>query len=110
VIHNNVPVVTAESQEIGDAVIAGAIFDISPRSASTSTGLVPVSSDAVKVIGGVGSVSIEGAAGRRVTVTNVLGQSVISKVLSSDFETITLPKGIVLVTVDGGSSLKAIVK
>jgi hypothetical protein len=61
-------------------------------------------------VSGVGSISIAGGAGRSVTVTNVLGQSLLSKVLSSDLETLSLPRGLVLVSVSGSPSQKAIVK
>jgi hypothetical protein len=109
---NGVPAVTPPTSTLGSAITEGAVFELSRRSSSSGpvTSLAPVATSSVKVISGVGSVSIQGAAGRRVTVTNVLGQSVISKVISSDAETLSLPRGIVLVTVDGVSSVKAIVK
>jgi hypothetical protein len=111
-VQNQVPVVSAQNGSLSAAVASGALFELSPRSApsTSSTGVAPIISSGVKVISGVGSVTIQGAVGRRVVVTNVLGQSVISKVISSDFETVTLPRGIVLVSVDGAPSLKAIVK
>jgi hypothetical protein len=66
-------------------------------------------SDAAKVISGVNQISILNAAGKTVTVTNVLGQTVAKTVATSDNATITLPKGIVVVSVDGKST-KAVVK
>jgi hypothetical protein len=66
-------------------------------------------SDAARVISGVNQISILNAAGKTVTVTNVLGQTVAKTVATSDNATITLPKGIVVVSVDGKST-KAVVK
>ncbi|GHV52885.1 hypothetical protein FACS1894181_16360 [Bacteroidia bacterium] len=65
--------------------------------------------EGAKVISGTGSVTILNAAGKTVTVTNVLGQVVAKTVATSDNATIALPKGIVVVSVDGNSS-KALVK
>jgi hypothetical protein len=63
----------------------------------------------VKVISGEGAVTILNAAGKTVTVTNVLGQTIAKTVVSSDNATIALPKGIVVVSIDGESA-KAVVK
>jgi hypothetical protein len=66
-------------------------------------------SDAARVISGVNQIAILNAAGKTVRVTNVLGQTVAKTVATSDNATITLPKGIVVVSVDGKST-KAVVK
>ena len=65
---------------------------------------------AVKVIAGEGNVSILNAAGKQVTISNVLGQTVASAVLTSDNATINVPKGILVVAVEGESAVKAVVK
>jgi len=65
---------------------------------------------AVKVIGGEGSVAILNAAGKRVTISNVLGQTVAGAVLTSDNATIAAPKGILVVAVEGENAVKAVVK
>ena len=65
---------------------------------------------AVKVIGGDGGVAILNAAGKRVTISNVLGQIVAGAVLTSDNATIAAPKGIVVVAVEGENAVKAVVK
>ncbi len=63
----------------------------------------------VQVTGEYGGVNILNAAGANVTVTNILGQTVASKYINSDNETISVPKGIVVVAVDG-EAFKAVVK
>jgi hypothetical protein len=64
----------------------------------------------VKVIAGEGSVTILNAAGKSVTISNVLGQTVASAVLTSDNATIAAPKGILVVAVAGENAVKAVVK
>jgi hypothetical protein len=76
-----------------------------------ATGTEPVVSESsVQVISGAGSVSILNASGKRVVISNVLGQTLSSVTLTSDRATLPLPKGIVIIAVPGEPSLKAIVK
>lgn len=64
----------------------------------------------VTVIAGNGSVTVLGAAGKNVIISNILGQVVANTVLTSDNATIAVPAGIVAVAVDGEKAVKAIVK
>jgi hypothetical protein len=64
----------------------------------------------IKVIAGTGEVSILNAGGKNVTVSNLLGQTLAGTVLSSDNATIKVPKGIVIVKVDGEKTVKAVIK
>jgi len=64
----------------------------------------------VTVIGGDGTVAILNAAGKSVVLTNVLGQTVASAVLTSDNATLAAPKGVVVVAVEGEAAVKAVVK
>ena len=63
----------------------------------------------VQVIGGQGVVTVQGAAGKVVTVANILGQTIANQVAASDNVTIAVPAGIVVVSVDGEAT-KVIVK
>ena len=65
--------------------------------------------EGVQVIAGNGAVTIQGAAGKTVVITNILGKAVANTTLTSDNQTINVPAGIVVVTVDG-EAVKAIVK
>ena len=65
--------------------------------------------EGVEVIAGNGAVTIQGAAGKTVVITNILGKAVANTTLTSDNQTINVPAGIVVVTVDG-EAVKAIVK
>ena len=64
----------------------------------------------VKVIAGEGNVMIAGAQGKKVVISNNLGQVVANTVIASDNATIAAPAGVVVVAVEGEAAVKAIVK
>ena len=66
--------------------------------------------EGVSVVAGNGQVTIMGAAGKNVTITNILGKVIASQVIASDNATIAVPAGIVAVAVEGEAAVKAIVK
>ena len=63
----------------------------------------------VQVIGGQGAVTVQGAAGKVITVANILGQTIANQVAASDNVTIAAPAGIVVVAVEGEAT-KVVVK
>ena len=65
---------------------------------------------AVKVVAENGAVTVLNASGKRVVISNVLGQTVANTVLTSDRATVSAPKGVVLVAVEGEPVVKALVK
>ena len=69
-----------------------------------------LTASSVAVIAGEGQITVNGAAGKVVTITNVLGQTIANSVISSDNATIAAPAGIVIVSVEGEAAVKAIVK
>ena len=98
----------------GVAVLTDDITD-AERFNINKTDKTPVSNEGitaaeVSVIAGNGIVTIKGAAGKKVVITNVLGQTIANTVLSSDNATISAPAGIVVVAVEGEAAVKAIVK
>ena len=64
----------------------------------------------VKVIAGEGQVTIASAAGKKVVISNILGQVVANTVLTSNNAAIAAPQGVVVVAVEGEEAVKAIVK
>ena len=64
----------------------------------------------VTVIAGNGNVTIAGAAGKKVVISNILGQTVANTVITSDNAAIAAPQGVVVVAVEGEEAVKAIVK
>ena len=74
------------------------------------TDAATVTASDFSVIAGEGQVTINGAAGKKVVVSNILGQTVANTVLTSDNATIAAPAGVVVVAVEGEAAVKAIVK
>ena len=77
---------------------------------STPTANEDIEAAEVKVLAGNGQVTIAGAAGKKVVISNILGQVVANTVISSDNATIAAPAGVVVVAVEGEAAVKAIVK
>ena len=69
-----------------------------------------IATSEVTVIAGAGQVTIANAAGKKVVVSNILGQTVANTVITSDNAVIAAPQGVVVVAVEGEEAVKAIVK
>jgi hypothetical protein len=108
-IFNGIPVLTQQDSYIQELMNSSSVFNVTEQRNNVSNLPVGVS-PAPLVVSEVGGITIVGSSGKRVVLTNVLGQPIVSKVLTSDRESISLPKGIVLVSVDGSSVTKAVVK
>lgn len=65
---------------------------------------------AVQIIGGVGEFSIRNAGGKRITISNILGQKIGTQMVSSDYVTVQTARGVVIVSVEGDKAYKVIVK
>ena len=92
----------------GDAAL---IFEIEVGSEDDlATDNETITTSEVTVIAGAGQITINGAAGKQVVVSNILGQVVANTVLTSDNATIAAPQGVVVVAVEGEEAVKAIVK
>ena len=105
-IQNGVPVIVAEDFE--DA-IQGDVFnaDVAEGGATAND---EITTSEVTVIAGEGNVTIANAAGKKVVVSNILGQTIATQVLTSDNAVIAAPQGVVVVAVEGEEAVKAIVK
>ena len=91
-----------------DAVVVN-VLDVTPED-EAATGNETINAEGVKVIAANGGVQIIGAQGKKVVITNILGQTVANTVLSSDNATIAAPQGVVVVAIEGEDAVKAIVK
>ena len=92
----------------GDAAL---IFNIEKGAADDmATDNEGISTSEVSVVATSGAVIIKGAEGKKVAISNVLGQTIANTVLSSDNATISVPAGVVVVAVEGEAAVKAIVK
>ncbi len=107
-IQNGVPVIAR--MDFNEAIAQAEIFDVTDEIQYDAVDNDEVAVEAVKVIAGDGQVTIMGAAGKNVTITNILGKVIASQVIASDNATIAVPAGIVAVAVEGEDAVKAIVK
>ena len=69
-----------------------------------------ITASTISVVAKDGAVIIKGAQGKKVAISNVLGQTIANTVITSSEATISAPAGIVVVTVEGEAAVKAIVK
>ena len=103
-----------EESEFEEAKTGGdnaLIFNIEKGSADDmATDNEEIATSEVTVIAGEGNVTIAGAAGKKVVVSNILGQVVANTVIPSDNATIAAPAGVVVVAVEGEEAVKAIIK
>ena len=100
-ILNGVPVLTSSKED-------AAIFNIE-ASELEATANEAIEAAGVQVIAGKGTVTVQGAAGKVITVANILGQTIANQVAASDNVTIAVPAGIVVVAVEGEAT-KVVVK
>ena len=89
--------------------------NVAPLTFTTEAAEAPTANEGVevsevKVIATEGGVQIVGATGKKVVVSNILGQVVANTVITSDNATIAAPQGVVVVAVEGEEAVKAIVK
>ena len=101
-ILNGVPVLT---DKIGDA----AIFNIA-KTTEAPVANESIDASEVSVVATDGAVIVKGAEGKKVVITNLLGQTIANKVITSSEATIAAPKGYVTVAIEGEAAVKAIVK
>ena len=100
-VHNGVPVLV-------NAIEDAAIFNVE-KTSKNPTANEAIAAEGVQVIGGQGAVTVQGAAGKVITVANILGQTIANQVATSDNVTIAVPAGIVVVAVEGEAT-KVVVK
>ena len=100
--HNGVPVVVNDLSQAGKFN-----FEATSESPVANEGITTTT---ISVTTREGEVIINGAQGKVVTISNVLGQVIARTVVSSDNATIAAPAGVVVVAVEGEAAVKAIVK
>lgn len=87
------------------------IFDVEYKADDeVATDAVTPSVSTISVTATEGAVVVKGAQGKKVAISNVLGQTVASTLITSDEATIAAPAGVVVVAVEGEAAVKAIVK
>ena len=101
-LENGVPVLTND-------LVKAERFNVS-RTDESPVANEGVSATSVEVIAGNGVVVIKNAIGKKVVINNVLGQTFVSTVITSDNATFAVPAGVAVVAVEGEDAVKAIVK
>ena len=84
------------------------VFNLTKTSEEPTANEV-IAAEGVQVIAGKGTVTVQGAAGKVITVANILGQTIANQVATSDNVTIAAPAGVVVVAVEGEAT-KVVVK
>ncbi|MBP3518957.1 MAG: hypothetical protein J6K31_11275 [Parabacteroides sp.] len=112
---NGCLVLTNERSSFEDAVTGGdpaLIFNIDRKTADDdyATDNEEIATSEVTVIAQEGTVRIANAEGKKVVITNVLGQVVANTVITSSDVVIAAPAGVVVVAIEGEEAVKAIVK
>ncbi len=112
-IQNGCVVLTSKTADFNDAALGvdGAlVFNVDHEQKDLATDNETIVTSEIAVIAGEGQVQIANAAGKKVVITNILGQVVANTVITSDNATIAAPQGVVVVAVEGEEAVKAIVK
>lgn len=98
-----------ELHQLSQLVNQAQIFNLG-ETEEEATANEDIITSSISVIAGNGVVTVKGAAGKNVVITNVLGQTVANTVVASDEAQISTPAGVVVVAVEGEAAVKAIVK
>ena len=98
---NEVPVIVNDIKE-------AEMYNVA-KATTAPTANEAVEAAEVTVVAEAGAIVVKGAAGKVVTVANILGQTIANQVAASDNVTIAAPAGVAVVTVDG-EAVKVVVK
>ena len=113
-IQNGCVVLTDDKSTFANAKTGGdgaLVFNVENKeNDQLATDNETITTSEVTVIAGNGNVQVVGAEGKKVVITNILGQTVANTVVTSDNATIAAPAGVVVVAIEGEDAVKAIVK
>ena len=87
----------------------GEEFNLTAETSDPTANETITAEGAVSVVATDGAVTIKGAEGKNVVIATILGKVVANETINSDNETIAVPAGIAVVSVDG-ESFKVVVK
>ena len=107
-IQNGVPVI-ANNIEYNENGLDAEIFNVE-KTDEAPTANESVDVNEVSVVAVQGGVVVKGAAGKTVSISNILGQTLAETTLTSDNQTVAVAAGIVIVSVDGEEAVKVLVK
>ena len=111
-IQNMVPAITRSDLRDNMGQAAGSVMNVHRfpyEDPELAVGNEAVSTD-VAIISGTGSITILNATGKKVFVSNILGQTIANTTLTSNNATIAAPAGVIVVAIEGESAVKVVVK
>ena len=118
-IHNGVPVLAEyevdngnhvdDKDKMQELINQSQIFNLE-NTDDYATSNDEISTSSISIVAGNGSIIVRNASGKVIAVTNVLGQPLVNRTITSDNATIPVPQGVVIVSVEGEKAVKAIVK
>ena len=95
---------------VTDNIQRAEVFSVNTETTEAPTANETIAAEgAVSVVATDGAVIIKGAEGKNVVIATILGKVVANETVNSDNETIAVPAGIAVVSVDG-ESFKVVVK
>ena len=95
---------------VTDNIQQAEVFSVNTEVADAPTANETIAAEgAVSVVATDGAVIVKGAEGKNVVIATILGKVVANETINSDNETIAVPAGIAVVSVDG-ESFKVVVK
>ena len=94
---------------ITEGYARGEEFNLAAETSDPTANETITAEGAVSVVATDGAVTIKGAEGKNVVIATILGKVVANETINSDNETIAVPAGIAVVSVDG-ESFKVVVK
>jgi hypothetical protein len=109
-LYNGYVVISRKDATVSEKITEAEEFDVESATEATANAPIETSSSPEVISGSVGSVTVLNASGKRVVLTNVLGQTISKSVLTSDRAVLSAPRGVVIVSVEGEGAVKAIVK
>jgi len=109
-VENGVPVITRSDLKDNMGQASGSVFNVKQLQNPVGNEEVSAQASGIKVIGIKVAVSILNAGGKKVIISNMLGQTLANTTLSSDNAPIAVPAGVVVVAVEGESAAKVLVK
>ena len=108
---NGVPVITRSDEKDNMGQAGGSVMNVKQLTNPVDNErILQLNKSSIDVVGGIGNVTIRNAAGKKVVISNMLGQTVANVTLNSDKASIPAPAGVIIVSVEGESAAKVIVR
>ena len=106
----SVPVITRSDEKDNMGQAGGSVMNVNRVSNPVGNDVVGAAANAVQVVGETGAVAVLNAAGKKVVISNILGQTIANTTLNSNNASIAAPAGVVIVVVEGENAAKVLVK